>query len=335
MFRRLVALDSMVFTLICALISGAHTADTGDYFQHTVTKGETVSLLCIQYYGYYSEKLGQAFKELNPLVADINVIVVGQELTFRRPAAPAAATAPVANAARQEPEQLFEKRVDATQGVVTYVSGKAFLLPADGGSQQTLLANKVVYPGDVIATGSDGRVELIVNRESIIRMKENTRLTVDAFRDNGTKSGKTKVGFNTGSVWAKVRNFKDRISRFELELPTAIAGVHGTVYQGTINADATADVKVYTGEVAVKGKAPQAPAHAGGVDEISGPDEIAGPQEVSMEAWIEIVRSMQQLRIDPTGKPSKPVSFAKNPSDGWEKWNEERDRRIAEMFTEK
>ena len=65
-----------------------------------------------------------------------------------------------------------------------------------------------------------------------------------------------------------------------------------------------------------------------------GPDEIAGPDEVSLEQWVQIVREMQKIRIDKKGKPQAVEPFKKDRSDSWERWNEERDRRISEIFAE-
>jgi hypothetical protein len=300
------------------LLAGAAPVDTGQAFTHTVAAGETVSLLCIQYYGFYSEKLATGFLADNPALKDINLIRVGQELVFRRPSVHGVETA---SDSRAERDFLVAERVKATQGVVTYVEGEVTLTPQATGKKRKLTANVLVYPGDVIETAK-GRAELIVNRESVVRLRENSRLDIEAFRDNKEDKGKTRIGFSLGSVWTKVRKFKDRICRFELELPVAIAGVHGTVYQTSVALDTSMEVKVYRGEVAVKKKPLAEPG------EIAGPEEVPGPHEVSMEAWTEIVRSMQTIRID------KVESFEKDPDDEWERWNEKRDRRIAEIFRE-
>jgi len=327
--KQVVTTITTILTIAIFLI--AATPDNSKYFKHTVVKGETVSLLCIQYYGYYSPKLGKAFMALNPSVRDINIIEVGQHLKFRKPIA-AASKKP--STQKEKEEEVFIKQVNATQGVVTYVEGSAYMIAKKDKQRKKLSSNQIVYPGDILRTGSDGRVEIIINRESVVRMNKNTKMTIEAFRDNKSKSGKTKMDFSIGSLWAKVRNFKDKISRFELALPTAIAGVHGTVYNSTVNPDSSANVKVYNGEVSVGSKAPSpgAPGEASGLSEVAGPGEVSGPVEVSLEQWIEIVKSMQQISIGADGSPGKPKSFSKNPRDDWEKWNEERDKRIAEMF---
>ncbi len=311
-------------------IAAITTPDSSPFLTHKVKKGETVSLLCIETYGYYSKELGAAFVKDNPSVKNINLIYVGQKIRMRKPVTDSLKTAQQDTTA----DQVFHKKINATQGVVTYVEGRARITRKDKQTPEKLSPNILVYPGDMIKTGKDGRVELIINRESVVRMKENSELTVEAFRDLEKNEGKTSLNFSLGSVWSKLKKFKDNISRFELELPTAIAGVHGTVYQTTVNSDTSTELKVYDGEVEVSGKHPKTAVITTKPVEISGPHEIPGPHEVSMEEWTRIVRAMQSIKIDKQGVPSDATAFQKAPDDSWEKWNEERDQRIAEMFME-
>jgi hypothetical protein len=316
--------------VVSAFLLGAVAAPKIDpaleMFKHTVKKGETVSLICIDYYGYYGADLAKAIIKENPSLKDINVIYPGQAITLHNPDYKSEKPAEVS--------PVFERRVQAMQGVVTYVEGDALLIPKGGKAKQKLVPNTIVYPGDVVQTMASGRVEMIVNRETVVRLKENTRMSIDAFRDMGTSAGRTKMGFSIGSVWTKMKQFRDKVSRFELELPTAIAGVHGTVYEATIEKDSSSEVKVYNGEVAVKNNPAAKAAATGGVGEVSGPGEVAGPSEVSLEEWVSIVHDMQKIRIDKKGKPRAPEEFKKNESDSWEKWNLERDKRIADLFEE-
>jgi phage tail protein X len=346
---------SLGFVALCfagmALIAATATVQDESGITHAVKRGESVSLICIQYYGHYSSGMGTAILKQNPSIKDINVIIAGQKLTLPKPVEQTASTAsgttstastikatpPATTRPQETPDTslavLFEKKVNATQGVVTCVEGSATITPRNGQAKGKLSVNTIVYPGDVIETGTPGRVEIIINRESVLRMKENTRLTIDAFRDNATQKGKTQVGFSLGTVWAKVRKFKDSISRFELELPTAVAGVHGTVYQTSVSKDSSAEVKVYDGEVAVQNRSLESGESGTGLSEVSGPDEVPGPSEVTMEQWTEIIRAMQRMSIDKKGKPSSVQPFTKSATD-WEKWNEERDKRVAEIFSE-
>jgi hypothetical protein len=309
----------------------AHAAGVGNgngpFIVHPVLKGETVSLICIDYYGFYDPGYGTLFMTDNPSLKDINMIYPGQKLRFRNPGykpGNADSTAPV-----------IVKKVSVRQGVATYVEGYAFLLQKNGAQKKKLSPNTVVFPGDTIQTLANGRVEIIMNRETAVRMRENTKLTIDSLRDNTAAAGKTQIGFSLGVLWTKMKIFSDKVSRFELELPTAIAGVHGTVYESTVNDDSSAEVKVFAGEVAVSNNSLGAlNGTTGGVTEVKGVHEIAGPLDVSLEQWVQIVREMQSIKIDKGGKPRKVAAFAKDPDDSWEQWNEQRDSMISGMFDE-
>jgi hypothetical protein len=294
------------------------------YIRHTVTKGETVSLLCIELYGKYTAAMGREFAKDNPDLADINLIKIGQALSFRNPT-----YTPPDN---EPKDTLFARSITISQGVVTYVEGKARL--AGAARKNTLMVNTEIGPGDTIITGSNGRVECIVNGETVVRVRENTALAVNALREMERQQGETSMGFSFGAIWTKMKKFSDGVSRFRLQMPTAIAGVHGTVYQAEVDRDTSCEVSVYDGEVSVKGSLPDVP-EPGAVHEVSGPHEIEGPHEVSREEWERIVRSMQRIRIDKQGIPSEAVAFKRNPDDSWEQWNLERDRRIARMFGER
>jgi phage tail protein X len=303
---------------------------------HKVRKGESVSLVCIRYYGHYTAAMGSAVKKMNPAVKDINLVLPGQKLTLPHPEKPPADASVQAQVKvdTSKTAVLFEKKVNATQGVVTCVEGTAFVTAKGGAAKKKLIVNTLVYPGDVIETGKPGRVEIIINRESVVRMKENTRLIIEAFRDNSRQKGSTQVGFTLGTVWAKIKKFKDAVSRFDLELPTAVAGVHGTVYQAGVAADSSAEVKVYDGEVAVKSRRGSDNGEVEGATEVPGPEELKGPREVTAEQWIEILRAMQRIAIDKDGRPSSVQEFTADTGDTWEQWNEERDEQIEEIFEE-
>ncbi len=309
------------------LIGNSPTEQQKRYFEHRIKKGESVSLICIDYYGRYTPKMGDAIKRLNPVISDINLIHAGNFLKLQKPGA--------SSKKSSREVKLFEKKVAVSQGVVTCVEGTAYLMKKGGTGKKNLTVNTLVVPGDVIETAANGRVEIIVNRESVVRMKENSRLTMEAFRDAPGKKGKTKCGLKGGTIWTKVKKFTGKLCRFELSLPTAVAGVYGTVYQTSLDKDSSAEVKVYHGEVAVKNQPSAQKATAPGEPgEVPGPNEVPGPHEVSMEEWTRIVRSMQKITIGKDGTPSAVTPFKKQPSDSWEQWNEERDKRIAELFSE-
>ena len=83
---------TVIAAFIGVLFITAVTVSDNDYISHEVRKGESVSLLCIEIYGFYSNELGAAFAEDNPSVENINLIFVGQKLRFKKPVTEEAVT---------------------------------------------------------------------------------------------------------------------------------------------------------------------------------------------------------------------------------------------------
>ncbi|NLG18978.1 MAG: hypothetical protein GX556_16755 [Fibrobacter sp.] len=327
--RATIAITGIIFA---AGIFTASTITDQNHLIHEVKKGESLSLICIDYYGYYSSELGAAIKKMNPEIKDVNLILTGWKLKFKKPDSPDS----VKSAAKKEvKDTLFTRKAAITQGVATCIEGNVTVKRAGKDSFTKLTVNSILNPGDIIRTAAAARAEIIINRESVVRLNEKTEMTLEALRDpTKAKNSKTRIGFPAGSIWTKMKKFRDKISRFELELPTAIAAVHGTVYETSVNPDSSSEVKVFSGEVAVRNAPAGRPSQVAGVQEIAGPDEVSGPQEVSFESWTQIVRSMQMIKVDNKGVPSKPVSFSDDSASDWENWNKERDKRIAEIFSE-
>jgi hypothetical protein len=98
--------------------------------------------------------------------------------------------------------------------------------------------------------------------------------------------------------------------------------------------DSSAEVKVFSGEVAVNGQKPAAQAGTSEAGEVAGPQEVEGPHEVTMEAWTEIVRDMQRIRIGKNGKPQAVENFSANPGDAWEQWNKSRNTDVGPVMGE-
>ncbi|MCI0474506.1 MAG: hypothetical protein L0Y76_13065, partial [Ignavibacteria bacterium] len=115
-----------------------------EHVYHPIKKGETVSLICIQYYGYYSQELGEAVKQINTSIKDINVIVTGSKLKLAKPSDPAGK--------KEKPATVFEKKIKITQGVVTCVEGTAFITKKGVKERKPLAVNTLVYPGDILQT---------------------------------------------------------------------------------------------------------------------------------------------------------------------------------------
>lgn len=104
--------------------------------------------------------------------------------------------------------------------------------------------DQALYAGDSVRTGKDSRAELSFSDGSTIRLGENSKFLI---RQNGTTRSFTLL---SGKFWAKVAKLSER-ARFEVESPTAVAGVRGTVFKVEVDQDSTSRVAVEEGEVEV------------------------------------------------------------------------------------
>jgi phage tail protein X len=286
---------------------------TGSTKIFVVRKGDTASYLAIRYYGYFNDSLFAALKQANGHLADLNLIHAGDTLFFPTRQAPSPA-----------PELL---RTQAANAVVTLAEGAVRYRRGANAAFEPAAANLILHTDDEIETGKDGRAELVLDNRSVMRLAANSRLKILALQRTATArntESSYQAGFalNLGSLWARITHFLDQPPKVEVKLPTAIAGVQGTVYRAVVAADSATSVRVYEGSVRVRANPP-----AGGPQRIGPPQQIPGPRQITVEQWIKMVRAHQELVIAKDGKPGEPRPFTDQGNDlAWVRWNQARDR---------
>ncbi|HBE73642.1 MAG TPA: hypothetical protein DDW31_06115 [candidate division Zixibacteria bacterium] len=215
---------------------------------------------------------------------------------------------------------------------ITFYTGEVKTQPPKKDDWKKAIFQQPLANGEKIKTWDQSRAEIGFSDGSIIRIDGNSSLDiVDAKKDKAGQQVEAKVW--SGKVWANVNKMSKK-SKFELESPTAVAAIRGTVYRMAVSPDRTTRIAVYSGAVAVKPHPDffmEQKGKAGGREgEIEGPSEIAGPTEVSLDQWIQIVKIHQEITINPDGTYGI-VQF--NPEldaqDDWVRWNQERDRAMG------
>jgi hypothetical protein len=102
-----------------------------------------------------------------------------------------------------------------------------------------------LFTGDSVMTGKDSKAEVSFMDGTSVRISERTRLVVaqaDTLRS---------LKLLWGKLWAKVAKLSSAQCRFQVETPTAVAGVRGTVFRVEVDPDAATRVAVEEGEVEV------------------------------------------------------------------------------------
>ncbi len=220
-------------------------------------------------------------------------------------------------------------KIGPGQAVVSVLQGSATVTTPGRKGVRTLRAGDLLSGGDEIATKARSKLELTLPDRSQVRFADNTRfkiLQISAAEE--TKSRDIRIHMAVGRSWAKVSKAFTGKGRFDVSCENAVAGVRGTVWRMNVETDQSALVRVYDGEVNVAGgKKTLEEVKSRTPMRLTAPKPIAGPHKVTMEEWTYIVRSMQEIRIDKAGVPSKPFSFSPEADrDEWVDWNKELDR---------
>jgi hypothetical protein len=230
--------------LILALALAVQPAVAADslFSSVVVRPNQSASWIAIRYLGAFSPAIRDTMKMDNPSIADLDRLKGGETLRLRR------------SMDRRKLPAERQIELASRQAVVTAIRGQGDLRRADG-STVPLSSNLFLSTGDEVRIGAGSSAELIIDNQSVLRLRENSRLRIFGIQDealaNGRKAG-TRVALDVGSLWVKVRTWAGPLVGFEVRLPTVIAGVHGTIFETTAGADSSQSVSVFEGVVGVR-----------------------------------------------------------------------------------
>jgi hypothetical protein len=214
---------------------------------------------------------------------------------------------------------------------VSQLEGSAKSLCAGQKDFRTLKISDILKAGCEVSTGNRSRLELVLSDKSIVRFDENTNFKL-VQADASDTDREIRIFVSLGKIWSNVRKTIGSKGGFEVSCENAVAGVRGTIYRMNVENDKSAIVKVYEGEVSVAApaiKQEQKPSIVGAPKSIPGPTTVVGPKPVSMNEWVYIIKSMQQITIKSDGKAEEPKEFTEEEDlDEWVNWNKARDKKI-------
>ena len=306
-----VSVHKTALSLMLLLALGSMSATPVTDYE--IRKGQTLSYIAFLKLGAWDESVAAQIKADNPGI-DLDRIEVGQKIKLRIPS--------------KDPlkpiDPAKQLQVASKKAVVTMVRGTGKIVRAGGGSE-ALRANQFLATGDAVITDAGSYAELIIDNQSVLRLNEKTQVKMLAIQapQVATATEKrpfyTRIALVSGKTWAKVQKWAGGTINYQIQLPTAIAGVHGTVFETEVNADSTGAVAVHQGEVGVGGSA------AAAVKKSLAPKSVPGPKEVGMGEWIHILKAGQKIEVPKAGLPEKPKEFTASVGDAWTDMNRERD----------
>jgi len=130
-------------------------------------------------------------------------------------------------------------------GTVTALSGKVSLFSDGAKTGKALKLGRVLYAGDRLTTGPNGKATLALTDGTIFKINYSSDVTL---RDKDSKGQASERGIASikialGQFWAKITK---KNSKMEFETPNAVAAVKGTELGGDLEADG--DVHFYVKE---------------------------------------------------------------------------------------
>jgi hypothetical protein len=221
--------------------------------------------------------------------------------------------------------------VEEKKGIVAYAEGEVKKQPPASEMWENAPVKSAVNTGEKVRTYQMSRAELELVQLDVIRLAPKTTVLLDRlYEETKDKKLATNIRVEQGEIWASVHEVNAETD-FDISAPVAAAAITGTVLRMSVRGDSTTTLKVYKGEVKIT-NAPErtdlAPTPVGKPVQVEGPHAIQGPHAVTLDEWVYIVKSMQQITIDPKGVVLSMGQFSKKDADeqsDWVQWNRRRE----------
>ncbi len=137
-------------------------------------------------------------------------------------------------------------QVATRKATITFIYGDVQVRHGTAGWQAAKLQG-VLNPGDAIKTAASARAEMSIGQGGYVRIDDNSHLLITHLRENGLTSFKTLVG----GVWVTIEKALAGNNKFEVQMPSALASVRGTVFRCKVDEAGDSETFVYDGSVAV------------------------------------------------------------------------------------
>ncbi len=179
-----------------------------------------------------------------------------------------------------------------------------------------------------VRVDNDARLELLLPEGSVVRFASATEFTLVSAVATGSNR-RIEVDVAMGDCWASVKDFLGD-TEFEVNSPTAVAGVAGTKYRLNVARDDASMYLVYQGRVRIERRWTGTD-QGGSRVRVAGPERVQGPSRVDVGKWMEIVSEGYQFIIRADGRYDSPKEFdrAKDMQSPWVVWNMERDKALG------
>lgn len=287
-----------------------------------VRPGDTISYLALKHLHTYDQDTLNQIKKLNPQIKDLDRIKVGEAVRLPRPAVEKEqATAPA------PPPVSKKMTAAASRAVVTLVEGEVQMMAGEEQSWRSLSANAILKGGDKVRVLDNGRLEMVLDNRSVLRLAANSTLELKEVERKPEKET-YRFALSLGKMWTRVTRLLGFGSKYQVDTPTAITAVQGTVYDLQVDSDQQTRVRVHSGNVLVYNPFAGDLAPGEKVPKLQEPTRVPGPTRISREAWEQLLlQQYQQVTLGREGRSTiSAFDLDKARKEAWVRWNEARDK---------
>jgi hypothetical protein len=149
---------------------------------------------------------------------------------------------------------LGSSPAQASFTTLSVISGTVEVRDEGAGDFRPAEDGETLDVGDRVRTGADSRALITFFEGSTLEMEPETEVTMERLEGQEEGGFFTQIGQSLGVTWHRVVEFTDPRSAYEVDTPSAVAAVRGTLFQAGVGA-----FDVFAGKLAV---------HAHGVEKI-------------------------------------------------------------------
>jgi len=314
------------FSIVIVLALGLLAAATNT-LEIKVRRGDSVSYLCFKNLGAYNNDIAAEIRKLNPEIKDLNLIYVGQIIRLPKERVEPPVAKPGVPPPATQPPAAKEMTAPAAKAVITLVEGEGQMIAAPDKSWQTATVNSMLKSGDKVRVLQEGRMELILDNRSVLRLASNSSLELKEVEHSPRKE-QYSFFFSFGKMWTRVTRMIGFGSSHKVETPTAIAAVQGTSYDLQVDPSQQTTVRVFSGNVQIYNPFAGDLAPGQKMPKLKKPTRVSGPTRISKEEWTQLVlQQYQQVTLGREGRSTiTAFDLDKARKEAWIRWNEERDK---------
>jgi hypothetical protein len=138
----------------------------------------------------------------------------------------------------------------ASLTILSIAEGNVYVMKAGTGSWTEAEEGMSLRVGDSIKTGDDSSAEITFSEGSTVELQAGTEIEIASFAiSTGTDSTTITLEQTIGSVIFRVTKIVDPASRYEVETPTGVVAVRGSIMQVYVIEDGTTWVTNLEGDI--------------------------------------------------------------------------------------